>query len=111
MEEEGRVGKICGVSINAGSECTAFPSSHSQPRIISSSGLRSRRAKTPNARRSESEQMVGRRTAFGRQPFLTKRDLSPDILASRARLRGGPMRWTNGFGMPRWAYALRGSAR
>lgn len=139
----------CGLSMSAGRLCTAFPSSHSQPRTTSSLALRSRSANTPNVRVSSSESVLslffffplsllsfftlsvlsfsddslaldssfalrhskGLNTAFGRHPLRAKRPSSPTTLASRAMSSGGPIRCTNGLGMPRWAYALSGSAR
>lgn len=109
-------GKSSGISIRAGSMCTACPSSHSQPRTISAFGLRSQSAMTPKV--SEvgcavlvvvsvsllvSVQTTGRRTALGLQPLRMKWDLLPAMWASRERSSGAPSRWTNGFGRPRWA--------
>ena len=78
-------------------------SSHSQPRTTSSPGLRSRRAKTPKVREEESGSRQGRTTALGLHPLRANRASLPQMRESRARSRGGPMRWTKGFGMPRWA--------
>ena len=54
---------------------------------------------------------TGLNTAFGQHPLLTNLASPPVILASKATSNGGPSRCTNGFGIPRWAYALSGSAR
>ena len=54
---------------------------------------------------------TGLRTTLGRHLILINCPLFPTCLASKATPNGGPMRWTQGLGIPRCVYEFNRSAR
>jgi len=54
---------------------------------------------------------TGLSTTLGRHLILINCPLFPTCLASKATPNGGPMRWTQGLGIPRCAYEFNRSAR
>lgn len=92
--------------MRAGRERTALPSFHSQPNATSSFGLRSLGVNTPKERDSVESLLSFKR---GTEDW-TEHGVWFTPATDEARSRRGPMGWTKGFGMPRWAYVLRGSA-